>query len=155
MLTACLASSATAQEQTNWSVEVRTDPLTSQLNGAATLTSANGDELVFACNGTVERMLSVQYLPARSLGLTAKLVSVRIGRGAIQKSLWGYVPDGAFTISPWWVDFFSRRIDDKERSIVISALNADDRPVAATFVSRGGRTAINRIRETCGERAVG
>jgi len=150
-----LATDALAQDSQTWAVSIRVDPVSDEATGSATLVSPNSDRLVFACNGVGETTLSVQYLPRGYLGSSPNLVTIRFDRDEPFTSvLWEYTSKGAYTVSEPFVEFFSSQVGDGERSIFVRALNYEDQPVDALFISRGGREAVNRVREACGKPAA-
>jgi hypothetical protein len=145
-----VACSASAQSGTSWVVNLRADPITDEINGSATLPSADGGRLVFACNGVAETTLSVQYLPRRYLGSRPNLVIFRFDSDpALPSVSWEYTSKGAYTLSEPFIEFFSSQVGDGERSIHVRALNYENQPVDAVFISRGGREAVNQVREAC------
>ena len=148
-------SSTSGAAETNWSVNSATDVMTDVKNGSAALSDQFGNRLIFSCNGLTEPTLAVQFLPKKYLGSSGKVVTVRFEPDRPPPSiLWEYVSKGAYTVDDKFIDWFSAQVGDGQRLIRVRALNYEDQPVDAQFLSMNGRTAINQVRAICGKEGV-
>ena len=144
-----------AQLSSNWAVNLRSDPMTDEKEGGAVLFGTNGSRILVACNGLVEKTLSIQFFPKAYLGSSDNVVMVRFDSDApLPATVWTYAKDGAYTISPVYVDVFSARVGTGATSIKVRALNYEDQPIDAVFGSNNGLEAINLVRQACGKPAL-
>ena len=151
----CSGSICSAQSDNNWNVSVRVDQITDAREASAALMSSNGARLVFACNGLVEKTLSVQFLPKEYLGSRPNLVVVRFDKDPpIPSIAWEYAYKGAYTTSEPFVEFFSKQVTEGDQAVFVRALNYEDQPIDGRFYSANGKRAINQVREACGKPAV-
>ncbi len=152
---ALLPTTLFAQLSSNWAVNLRSDPMTDEKEGGAMFFGTNGSRLLIACNGIVEKTLSVQYLPKGYLGSSDNVVMIRFDNDPpLPATVWTYAKDGAYTVSPAYVDAFSSRVGSGATLIKVRALNYEDQPIDAAFGSNNGLAAINQIREACGKPAL-
>ena len=150
-----LPITAAAQVASNWGVSLRQDPITDEVIGGATLFGTNQSRLIFACNGLVEKTLSVQFIPRGYLGSSDSLVTLRFDSDRpLPATVWTYTSSGAYTILPTLVEAFAERVGTEPVTITIQALNYEDQPVNAVFGSVDGRSAINKIRQACGKQPL-
>lgn len=151
---AVLPIAGMAQLSSNWAVNLRSDPMTDKKEGGAVLFGTNGSRLLVACNGLIEKTLSIQFFPKSYLGSRDNVVMVRFDSDSpLPATVWTYAKDGAYTINPAYVDAFSVRVGTGATSIIVRALNYEDQPLDAVFVSNNGLVAINQVRQACGKPA--
>lgn len=155
VLIAALPIAAVAQITSNWGVNLRQDPITDEVVGGALLFGTNQSRLLFACNGLLEKTLSVQFLPRRFLGSTDNIVLLRFDKDRpMPATVWTYTSTGAYTTDPAFVEAFAARVGSEPLTITVQALNYEDQPVDAVFASLDGRSAINKVRQACGKQPL-
>ena len=139
----------------NWVVRIERDAFTARVNAAARLTALNGDVLSFACNGHEDSILSVQFLTQRHLGSRNNVVTLKFGEDApIAPITWEYSSQGAYIVDEPYIEIFSQSASTEVQRILVRALNYEDQPVDAAFISRNARSAINELRLACGSEAL-
>lgn len=142
---------SSATTDTNWSTKIDSDAVTGEKVGSARLPSSDGRSILsLACNGIEERQLSLQFLSRDYLGSSSNYVTIRIDQDqALPETAWEYVGRGAYTTNEALIALVVRQIAADEHRITVRALDFENQPHDAVFLSRNAALALSKVIEAC------